>query len=325
MSKRNRPASRSHKKRPQRATPRAAANRNASLLTKKHATQEKHHGKAALKNLSKNVMNIVAVGTLVVSVITLQISRESNNVSAHNAQESNTINAQGGNADQFNAAIQKLGDQSNSDLRLGGISDLSTLLDTAPQYHDRIISQLAAFVRDHDPVTLCTNRQGGVPTDIREAVDVIGGHNNWSPKSSDYYADLSFTCLAGLALNDANLDGTNLIGTDLQYSDLNGTSLSNANLLDADLSSGEFQRTDFTCALLPKANLNKAWLLAAKLYGADLIRVDLTDALVDDADLTDAVVSYANLTGTGIKDTDIRQDSQIPCVRSLGYQEAITR
>jgi hypothetical protein len=77
-------------------------------------------------------------------------------------------------------------------------------------------------------------------------------------------------------LEDARLDGANLINADLE----------GANLCIADLI---------------RANLTGAKLTGANLYGAYLCRANLADAVLEGANLTYANLGYANLIGANLR------------------------
>jgi uncharacterized protein YjbI with pentapeptide repeats len=79
---------------------------------------------------------------------------------------------------------------------------------------------------------------------------------------------------SGARLNQCDLQGLNLRGTDLSYAEFTETNLQKANLRGADLSYAD----------LEQANLEDADLRGALLIGTNLRQTDLSKTALQDAD-----------------------------------------
>ncbi len=98
-----------------------------------------------------------------------------------------------------------------------------------------------------------------------------------------------------IALNGAELKGSNLSMTDLRKVILRDANLSKAQLYKAILIEADLRNTILIGANLSGADLTRADLTGAVLGGADLIGADLTDAILDRADLySHATVSFVD-------------------------------
>lgn len=114
-------------------------------------------------------------------------------------------------------------------------------------------------------------------------------------------ADLSGRDLRGsnlkiATLTDANLSGADLSNANLILAFMDGINLSGATLHGANLNGAQLSKANFSGADLTKAELSQANLLDADLSGADL----------EGAVLVSAKLGTANLKGANLKDANLR-------------------
>lgn len=162
-----------------------------------------------------------------------------------------------------------------------------------------------------------------------ELDEIISKHILWlaSNHTEGEKADLSYTDLTGVNLENAFLYGANLIDTNLQGAnlenkdlrsvDFTGANLANANIAGAnlrfaimeganlryaimdgaDMSMSDLQGAIFTAADLRGANLTCSYMYCANLRSANLEGANLTNADLKDSNLNHADLYNANLTG----------------------------
>ena len=160
--------------------------------------------------------------------------------------------------------------------------------------------------------------------------------NKWrkeNPQDEPHFNDAD---LAGMDLEEVNLDDANLVkanfkGANLFKADLNRANLGEANLSRANMGwtdleqakriGANLNRTDLRYSSLNKADLSeadlrqaklraafieRADLQAAQLHGASLIMANLMWADLTGADLSGANLSRSNLMSTNLKGADLR-------------------
>ena len=110
-----------------------------------------------------------------------------------------------------------------------------------------------------------------------ELKTILENHRHWLAEDCDGWEAMCAD------LNDTDLSGTDLSRASLHYADLNDTDLSHADLRYTDLS---------------RANLSGANLTEANLRGANLAEANLSGADLSGANLTEAIINYADLRGT---------------------------
>lgn len=238
------------------------------------------------------------------------------------------LSREGHVTDRYTKAIEQLGSGS-LDVRLGAIYALERIMVDSPRDHPVIVEVLAAFIREHSPIT--SSRNGGQPSaassdgqrqaantpptiDVRAALTVLGRRP--TGRAEQGRLDLRQTSLVSVDLSVADLSGADLRGADLSSADfsradLRGADLSHADLHDADLPGAVLRdarllAADLSGAKLRTADLAQAYLSGAKLHNADLSRMDLSGALLLGADLTGADLTGANLTGANLHEADVR-------------------
>ncbi|GLY38398.1 hypothetical protein Amsp01_044220 [Amycolatopsis sp. NBRC 101858] len=264
---------------------------------------------------------LVATGAVVVSCVSAEASQHA----ADASQQQVELAERGQFDDRFNRAVQQLGDRDSIDIRQGGIHSLESLLMDSPRHHPTVLKQLASFIREHSPVSACTEGKG-VPNDIREALGVIGHHNiRPDTHAAEYSVDLRGTCLSGVDLVRTDFVRAYFAGADLSGSDLTGADFTGANFLSAKMGRVNAVQANFTCAALPKANLEESFLVAARFVGADMIEAHLTRALLSGADLTDAVLDGAVLDPKQLDDPHILKTPTKPFCLTEGQYPGLTR
>jgi serine/threonine protein kinase, bacterial len=102
-----------------------------------------------------------------------------------------------------------------------------------------------------------------------------------------------------------NLNQLNLQGADLSGTNFHSALFEKANLQGANLHNSDFGRATLTKANLRDANLSKAYLSHADLEAADLRGADLSNAYLSNANLRGANLCGANLTGAKIGDDQL--------------------
>ena len=133
------------------------------------------------------------------------------------------------------------------------------------------------------------------------------------------FADLRFSELQGVNLEDAELQGANLERADLRDADLyrakmDGTLLSGAKLQDANLSeaklrSANLQRAQLQRAVLNGAKLWNAYLKEAELQRADFSETELQGANMESTSMDGATLFEAKLTCTNLQKAQLRVTS----------------
>jgi uncharacterized protein YjbI with pentapeptide repeats len=144
-------------------------------------------------------------------------------------------------------------------------------------------------------------------------------------------ADLGFSNLVGIVLNDADLTGTYVGWSEVSYDFPNArtTSFWKATLKWTNFTYSDLRSATFGCANLEQAKLeyakmSGAWLVGADLKGADLIGADLSGTRLQGADLTGAFLVQGQIDKACVDDTTIlpktlhTPDKANPLCRALG-------
>ncbi|MGK7951724.1 MAG: pentapeptide repeat-containing protein [Xenococcaceae cyanobacterium] len=151
--------------------------------------------------------------------------------------------------------------------------------------------------------------------------------NQWREENPDVIPEL-----AGVKLNDIELEGINLRNADLRGSDLSNVHFHFSNFMYADLSQATLNNVIFSYACLSEANFSKAFLrevfcLDAVLSFANLQDANLHDVNLNSADLHEAKLDRANLSkvrliGANLIDASLEKasisDSQVFGASFLG-------
>ena len=229
-------------------------------------------------------------------------------------------------------AMAQLGDRERLSVRLGGIYTLEQLAHDSPTDHGPIMQVLMAYLRDIAPwppkdMPLQTDETGRlqsvrVPplrssaTDMQAILTVLGRRTQAHEQGEPPPVDLSYTALAGVSLERAQLQGSMLRGIQLQKASLAGAHLENAHLEESDLTGAHLpgaylQGAHLTGMQALGANLRGAFLGGANLQGANLQGANLQGAhlpkaSVRGADLRGATLWDAELWGVDARGADLR-------------------
>lgn len=222
---------------------------------------------------------------------------------------------QGQITERFTKAIEQLGSD-NISIRLGGIYALESIAEYSQKGHwsERshwtIMEVLSAFVRENPSLKedLEAKKAEGeqqpqkLRTDIQSALTVIG-RRDLKKDPSDQMLNLSNTNLkmAVLTEAEANLQGLNLFGANLQEAKLFKAKLQGANLSQAKLQDAVFSAAKLQGANLRGANLERAFLCQAKLPDTDLREANLERTNFGGANLERANFGRANLERANLR------------------------
>lgn len=252
------------------------------------------------------VTALTAVGALVFTGLSLQATRDQLDI----AQTQQIT-------ERFTRAVEHLGDERTTDIRLGAVLSLERIARDSAADREAVGHLLTTFVRRKRPLTggMCAQGLGRDEADVAAALRVVAtGQLMAAP-------DLSATCLSGAQLDEArlrcavlveaNLQGTTtMVGADLSQADLSGALLNSTNpdddvprgaiLNDADLQGAKLAYADLSHAYLIEANLRGADLSGTALTGTHLGGADLRGAYLVDADLSEADLYGARWAGARI-------------------------
>ncbi|MDJ0590163.1 MAG: pentapeptide repeat-containing protein [Pleurocapsa sp. MO_226.B13] len=238
--------------------------------------------------------------------------------------------------DRFSKAVEQLGKEKDTTVRIGGIYALEGISKQYDNYFWTIMEVLTSYVRENSslPPEIKQNPQNEeereqrikelrnlpeVKIDIQAALTVIRRSEDPEP-GRDERIDLSLTNLkdadlGGADLSGANLGNVNLSGADLSGANLGNVNLSganlgnvnlgNVNLSGADLGGADLSSADLSGANLSGANLSGANLRGANLRGANLRGANLRGANLDGADLSSADLSSVFLSGADLSSADL--------------------
>ncbi len=225
--------------------------------------------------------------------------------------------------ERFSKAVEQLGKNKDTTVRIGGIYALERIAKDSPKDHWTIMEVLTSYVRENSSLPpeskqIPQNEQEreqrqkeleklpGVSIDVQAILTVIRRRED-PDRDRDETIDLSFTNLKeanldGADLSGANLDGANLSGADLFGADLSGADLDWADLSGADLFGADLNGSSLNGADLRGANLDGSNLNGSSLNGADLIRADLDGSSLSDAYLIEADLIRADLDGANLSE-----------------------
>ncbi len=125
-------------------------------------------------------------------------------------------------------------------------------------------------------------------------------------RDAELDAELQGANLTGAQLQEVGLRGAQLQGENLWSAQLQGVDLRGAQLQGAGLAGAQLQRVDLLSAQLQGANLMGAQLQGANLRFAQLQGVDLRGAQLQGVDLWDAQLQGANLSGAQLQWASLR-------------------
>jgi uncharacterized protein YjbI with pentapeptide repeats len=276
---------------------------------------------------------LVFTGALIGAVLTsrtIQVNRESNEISRKGQEAALEITRQGQITDRFTRAIDQLGQhgQDKLDVRLGGIYALERIARESAEDHGPIMEVLTAYLREHARVQPARAVRGPLqpeeqarstdadepprlPADVQAIATVLGRRPEERRRQEQRpldlrevdlrVADLTGAHLEMARLRDAHLDKANLIGVRMEGTDLRGAHLEKAAFRYAHLEGANLLGAHLEAADLRHANLKGADLVDAHLEGADLV-----DAHLEGADLADAHLEGANFRRAHLEQAILR-------------------
>lgn len=241
------------------------------------------------------VTSLTAVGALVFTGLSLQAAREQLDI-ARTAQIT----------ERFTKAVEHLGDEKTTDVRLGAVLALERIARDSSADREAVGRLLAAFVRRKRPLSTCAQGMGREEADVAAALRVVAGGQLVNAP------DLNATCLSGADLHSGKLRCALLEGTSFQgTTKLMGADLRRANMIGARLNglvpgsrspiAADLSRANLEGARLVWAELDHAVLVGANLRGADLSGATLRGARLRDADLRDAHLGQSNLSEADLR------------------------
>jgi uncharacterized protein YjbI with pentapeptide repeats len=172
---------------------------------------------------------------------------------------------------------------------------INTLRDGTPAQREDILRKVSrlSMLQGHD-LRYANLRRAILPAvDFRSERDPITGE---IVETNLEHADLSWTVMPQVLLDDVNLRQATLRSAYIQ-----GGVLNRANLEQADLRGAELQDAKLSAARLRAARLD-----GASLAGADLSRADLRDADLSGVQAQSAMLRDADLRGADLRDADLR-------------------
>ena len=125
--------------------------------------------------------------------------------------------------------------------------------------------------------------------------------NQWREDNPDVIPEL-----AGVKLNDLELEGINLRNADLRGSDLSNVHFHFSDFMYADMSQATLNNVIFSYACLSKANFSKAFLREVFCLDAVLSSANLQDANLHDVNLNSANLSRAKLDRANLSKVQLR-------------------
>jgi hypothetical protein len=245
---------------------------------------------------------------------TLQVNRESNEISRKGQEATLEITRQGQITDRFTRAIDQLGQHGPDklDVRLGGIYALERIARESAEDHGPIMEVLTAYLREHalwkparavpwqpvravGPVQPKEQPRGTDEdepprprADIQAIATGLGRRSEERRRQEQRRLHLRELELRRADLGDAHLERANLSRAHLERVNLIGAHLKGAILWGAHLEKAALEKANLRGADLEKANLSGAHLEGADLTGAHLEGAVLAGAHLEGADLSDA-------------------------------------
>ncbi|NGY61985.1 pentapeptide repeat-containing protein [Lentzea sp. NEAU-D13] len=232
------------------------------------------------------------------------------------------LTEQGQHQDRFDRAVERLGNQTALEVRLGAIMSFDRLVNDSPGFRESVVGMLAGFVREQAPAKAC-DTPGTVKPDIQAALDSIGKHYRSPGKDSPGYAlNLRSTCLQGANLSGHTFDRADLGGSNLSGALLNGTRFAGAYLMRTNFSRSFLMRADFTCASIVLANFSESTLVATDMTGAELMAPNFQNTTLWQVNLSFATMTDVVLTPEQEDGVSRATTTKIFCAPPDNYAQA---
>jgi hypothetical protein len=174
--------------------------------------------------------------------------------------------------ERFTRAIEHLGNQQSSVIRLGAIYSLERIAGDSERDHWVVMEVLAAFVRETASLSKHENSIEPISEEIQAALTVIKRRDvNKDPKYSSL--DLSRTYLRKANFRGETVKNLFFYKCSSRFSDLSNIDFTKSNLSLADFSSAKIIASNFTNANLSSADFSNALTENANFSSANLTDV----------------------------------------------------
>jgi Pentapeptide repeats (8 copies) len=228
--------------------------------------------------------------------------------------------------ERFAKAIEQLGEDTKSDLRIGAIHSLGRLATNSAFDAPAIAAVLGAFVRRRAPMATGTTSDGEerheaqphetLPDEATgESIDLRTEERPLSMRADDVQAAL--TVLGSSVFKDVVLSYVDAHIATLPGANFHGAVFDGANLADSYLPGAEFSKAWLTEAILHDADLEGADLQQATLHYANLRGANLQEAKLQNADLQGAILHQCGTptsSGLGRRADARRSHHRVRCV-----------
>lgn len=174
--------------------------------------------------------------------------------------------------ERFTRAVEQLGNQQSSAIRLGAIYSLERIAGDSAKDHWVVMEILAAYIRDKASMKNYETSIEGISEEIQAALTVIKRRDvSKDPKYASL--DLSRTYLKRAKLRGEMIKGLRFWKYSSKYSDLSNIDFTKADLSEADLSGANLANSNFSGANLSSANFSNAFTEKAIFSSAILTNV----------------------------------------------------
>jgi hypothetical protein len=171
--------------------------------------------------------------------------------------------------ERFTRAVEQLGNQQSSTIRLGAIYSLERIAGDSVREHWVVMEILAAFVRENAALSKHENSIEGISEEVQAALTVIKRRDvSKDPKNA--FLDLSRTYLKRANLKGEMVKGLAFWKYSSKFSDLSNINFSKSNLSEADFSNAKIAGSNFASANLSYTDFSNASIENATFSSAIL-------------------------------------------------------
>jgi hypothetical protein len=151
--------------------------------------------------------------------------------------------------ERFTRAVEQLGNQQSSAIRLGAIYSLERIAGDSLRDHWVVMEILAAFVRENAALSKHENSIGGISEEVQAALTVIKRRDvSKDPRNASL--DLSRTYLKKANLKGEIVKELTFWKYSSKFSDLSNIDFTKSNLAEADFSNAKIVGANFSEAIL---------------------------------------------------------------------------
>jgi uncharacterized protein YjbI with pentapeptide repeats len=232
------------------------------------------------------------------------------------------LNREGQITERFTRAIDQLGSDRTTEVRIGGIYALERIARDSEPDRGPIIEVLSAYLHQHAPqpdTPWCAISEDGghdppqaIPSsDVQAVLTVMRRREPIAGGWTDPALDLAKLGLQGADLHGAHLESADLNSTHMEGGNLEGAHLKGANLIDVRLHWAKLNAADLRGAILlgarlPRSKIERAQLQDARLDGANLRHAKLRHARASSGEFRGAYLEYADLADVDLEAADLR-------------------